>query len=178
MLWQQDTHTGLETLPSVPQEQRSHLSIPLGHLPTSPQLCHNVSMHISLPLSLSPSFSLPATVCLSHHPLFFLSPCRCLTHYFCLLLHLYPSHSYPAPTHAHQPVYASRPPSASSTTIYYFEGNPTCIIFLPINISALISKTGSLNLGAVDIVNQVSLCCEELVLCIAGCFATFLRSLY
>lgn len=53
MLWQQDTHTGLETLPSVPQEQRSHLSIPLGHLPTSPQLCHNVSMHISLPLSLS-----------------------------------------------------------------------------------------------------------------------------
>lgn len=89
-----------------------------------------------------------------------------------------PHTPYPAPTHAHQPVYASRPPSASSTTIYYFEGNPTCIIFLPINISALISKTGSLNLGAVDIVNQVSLCCEELVLCIAGCFATFLRSLY
>lgn len=89
-----------------------------------------------------------------------------------------PHTPYPASTNDHQLAYASRPPSTSSTTIYYFEGKPTCIIILPINISAYISKTGSLNLSTVDIVGQMSLCCEELVLCIAGCLATFLRSLY
>lgn len=86
-------HRAGDTANHPPRAEKSskHPAWPPSNLSSTLSQC--LYAHFTVSVSLFIFLIICNCLSLSHHPLFFLSPCHCLTHYFRLLLHLYLSHS-------------------------------------------------------------------------------------